>query len=247
MNINLIGVFPEIYDALKYGVVGRAIKEKIITINKVDLKKFSTNKHKTLDDKPYGGGEGMLMSPIPLTNAVKSLEKKGTLILLSPQGSRFDHEKAKELSEHNNLTIISGRYEGIDQRFIDNEVDEEISLGDYVISGGEIAGCVLVDAISRAKTGVLGNSKSFENDSFANGMLKHHSYTKPENFLGKKVPKVLLSGNHKKIQEWKHINSLWVTKQKRPDLFNELQLSDEEMVLLDQYISSIKALEGDND
>ena len=247
MNINLIGVFPEIYDALNYGVVGRAIKEKIISINKVDLKKFSTNKHKTLDDKPYGGGEGVLMSPIPLTNAVKSLDKKGTLILLSPQGSRFNHKKAKELSEHNNLTIISGRYEGIDQRFIDNEVDEEISLGDYVISGGEIAGCVLVDAISRAKNGVLGNSKSFEKDSFANGMLKHHSYTKPENFLGKKVPKVLLSGNHKKIQEWKYINSLWVTKQKRPDLFNELQLSDEEMVLLEQYISSIKALEGDND
>ena len=165
-------------------------------------------------------------------NLVKS---KGKVIYLSPQGKTLNQKKVKELAILNDLTIICGRYEGIDQRIVDEYVDEEISIGDYVLSGGEIAATVLIDSIVRNLPGALGNEKSLTNDSFSDGRLKGHSYTRPRDFEGRKVPDELVSGNHELVKEWKIANSLWVTKQKRPDLFSNLQLSEKEMILLQKY------------
>ena len=247
MKINIISLFPEIFESLQYGVVGKAISKKIISLNLVDLKEFSTNKYGSVDDTPYGGGEGMVISPEPLHSALKQTKGKSHVIYLTPQGELFDQKKSKKLSKIKEITLICGRYEGIDQRIIDNFVDEEISIGDYVLSGGEIAGCVLIDSITRNIQEVLGNKESLENDSLSDGKLKGHSYTRPENFLGAKVPDVLLSGNHAQIAEWRIANSLWTTKQKRPDLFKDLQLSEKEMILLREYEARIVNQGNKND
>tara|TARA_B100000674_G_C37743018_1_gene869813 strand:+ start:94 stop:837 length:744 start_codon:yes stop_codon:yes gene_type:complete len=247
MKINIISIFPEIFESLKYGVVGKALSKKLISLNHIDLKKFSTNNYGSIDDTPYGGGEGMVLSAEPLYSALKEIKGKSHVIYLSPQGVVLDQKKSKKLSEIKEITLICGRYEGIDQRIIDNYVDEEISIGDYVLSGGEIAGCVLIDSISRNLEEVLGNKESLENDSLSDGKLKGHIYTKPVDFRGVKVPEVLLSGNHKKITEWRIANSLWTTKQKRPDLFEDLQLSDKEMILLREYEARIEDQGKKND
>ena len=189
----------------------------------------------------------MVLSAEPLYSALKEIKGKSHVIYLSPQGVVLDQKKSKKLSEIKEITLICGRYEGIDQRIIDNYVDEEISIGDYVLSGGEIAGCVLIDSISRNLEEVLGNKESLENDSLSDGKLKGHIYTKPVDFRGVKVPEVLLSGNHKKITEWRIANSLWTTKQKRPDLFEDLQLSDKEMILLREYEARIEDQGKKND
>ena len=247
MKINVLSVFPEIFDSLKYGVVGKAITKKLITIKLIDLKEFSSNSYGSLDDSPYGGGAGMVMSPEPISNALKGINKSSHIIYLSPQGKPLDQKKAKQLSRKKEMTLICGRYEGIDQRIINNYVDEEISIGDYVLSGGEIAGCVLIDCIARNIKDVLGNEESLEKDSLSNGRLKGHLYTRTDKFMKYEVPKVLMSGDHKKIEEWRIGNSLWVTKQKRPDLFQDLQLSEKEMILLRQYEAGIANQETKDD
>ena len=237
MKINVISVFPEFFDVLNNGIIGKALLEKIINLNIINLKKFPLNNYGSIDDSPYGGGEGMIISALPLENAIQEVKERTHVIYLSPQGRKFDQSKSIELSKKKSITFVCGRYEGIDQRFIEEYVDEEISIGDYVISGGELAACVAIDSICRNLHGVVGNSESVEKDSFSNGLLKGYTYTRPEAFKGKSVPKVLISGNHKKIQDWKIANSLWVTKQKRPDLFKELHLSEKEMILLRDYES----------
>jgi len=235
MNINVISVFPEIIEASMHGLTGKAFKEKKASLELFDLKKFSKTEYGSVDDSPYGGGEGMVISAEPLADCFKKIDTPGHVIYLTPQGKNFNQKKSLELSKHENLTFVCGRYEGIDQRFINNFVNEELSIGDYVLSGGEIAACVVIDTILRNIEGVIGNKESVSRDSFSDGKLKGHVYTRPKEFKGEHVPELLLSGNHKKIEEWKLANSLWVTKQKRLDLFKQIQLSEERMILLRQY------------
>ena len=239
MKINVMSLFPEIIESSLKGLVGKAIDNKIADLNLLDLKDFSQNKYGSIDDSPYGGGEGMVMSVEPLEACLNTIKKPGKIIFLTPQGKIFNQNTAKELSSLRELTLVCGRYEGIDQRFIDSYVDEEISIGDYILSGGEIAASVVIDAILRNKENVIGNQVSVENDSLSKGRLKGHIYTRPNEYKEKKVPEILLSGDHKKIEEWKIGNSLWVTREKRPDLFKQLQLSEKEMILLRQYEDSI--------
>tara|TARA_X000001036_G_scaffold19080_1_gene16031 strand:+ start:568 stop:1290 length:723 start_codon:yes stop_codon:yes gene_type:complete len=239
MNINIISLFPEIIESSLKGLTGKAITKNFAELTLINLKEFSTNTYGSVDDTPYGGGEGMLIGIEPLEKSLHSIESPGHVINLSPQGTLFNQNKAIELSSFKNITFICGRYEGIDQRFIDRHVDEELSIGDYVLSGGEIAASVVIDAILRNIPGVIGNKDSVTKDSLSSSRLKGHSYTKPFEYRGSKVPEILLSGDHKKIEEWKIGNSLWVTREKRPDLFKQLQLSEKEMILLRQYEDSI--------
>lgn len=247
MKINVLAVFPQILDALNFGITGSAVEKNILEIQRIDLKDFPLNNYGSIDDKPFSGSEGMVISPIPMSKAMGLVKNKGKVIYLSPQGKTLNQKKVKELSALNDLTIICGRYEGIDQRIIDEYVDEEISIGDYVLSGGEVAAAVLIDSIVRNLPGVLGNEKSLTNDSFSDGRLKGHSYTRPREFNGRKVPVELVSGNHELAKEWKIANSLWVTKRKRPDLFSNLQLSEKEMILLQKYELAQKNLRKRDD
>ena len=240
MNINVISLFPEIIESSLKGLTGKAFTKNHAQLNLVNLKEFSTNTYGSVDDTPYGGGEGMLIGIEPLEKSLDSIEKKGHVVNLSPQGKLFNQNKAIEFASLKNITLICGRYEGIDQRFIDNYVDEELSIGDYILSGGEIAASVVIDSILRNIPGVIGNEDSVTKDSHSSGRLKGHSYTKPSDFNGLKVPEILLSGDHKKIEEWKIANSLWVTKQKRPDLFKQIQLSEKEVILLRDYENQLK-------
>ena len=239
MKINVMSLFPEIIESSLKGLVGKAIDRKIAELNLLDLKDFSQNQYGSVDDSPYGGGEGMVISIEPLEACLSAIKKPGKIIFLTPQGKIFDQNTAIELSSLKELTLVCGRYEGIDQRFIDSYVDEEISIGDYILSGGESAASVVIDAILRNKENVIGNQVSVKNDSLSKGTLKGHIYTRPNEYKEKKVPEILLSGDHKKIEEWKIGNSLWVTREKRPDLFKQLQLSEKEMILLRQYEDSI--------
>ena len=240
MNINVIALFPEILQSSFKGLTGKAFKQNIAKLNLIDLKKFSNNDYGSVDDAPYGGGEGMVLGIEPLETSLKTIKKPGHVICLTPQGKVLNQKKAVELSQLEDVTFVCGRYEGIDQRFIDSYVDEEISIGDYVLSGGEIAASVVIDAILRNIDDVIGNKDSVNKDSHSEGRLKGHVFTRPSDYKGKKVPDVLLSGDHEKVNEWKLANSLWVTREKRPDLFKQLQLSEKEMILLRHYGDFLK-------
>ncbi|MFL2710443.1 MAG: tRNA (guanosine(37)-N1)-methyltransferase TrmD [Gammaproteobacteria bacterium] len=239
MNINILTIFPEIFDVLNSGVISKAINKNILSINKMDIRKNAVNKHNHIDSKPYGGGEGMVMMIEPIVKSLNQINNKklGKVIYLSPQGKKLNQKKVISLSKLKNLTIICGRYEGIDQRIIDNYVDEEISVGDFILSGGEYAAICLIDAISRQIPGTLGNKDSYLNDTFSNGLLKGDVYTKPEEYQSFKVPKVLLSGNHKKIDDWRLETSLFKTLIKRPDLIDKAKLTKKQKKLLEELRS----------
>ena len=239
MNINILTIFPEIFEVLNTGIIGQSIKKENVSINCLDIRKNSNNKHNQIDAKPYGGGEGMLMMAEPLAKTIKEIDedKKGLVINFSPQGTPLTQNLVESFSRNKNITLVCGRYEGIDQRFIDKYVDEEISLGDFVMSGGEIAALSFIDSIIRILPGTLGNPDSVSNDTFSNGMLKGHSYTRPEDFEGTQVPEVLLSGNHSKIQEWKEKNSLIQTYLRRPDLLNNVKLTNNQKKLLEELLT----------
>ena len=239
MNINILTIFPEIFDILKSGVVTKPIKEKTLNIELLDIRQNSVNKHKHIDSKPYGGGEGMVMMAEPIVKTLKQINKKnlGRVIFMSPQGKKLNQKKIISLSKLKNMTIICGRYEGIDQRIIDKYVDEEISIGDFILSGGEYAAICLVDAISRYIPGTLGNKDSYLKDTFSDGLLKGDVFTKPEIFESMKVPDVLLSGNHKKIETWRSEISLMRTLMKRPDLLEEIKLTKKQKKLLEEWAS----------
>ena len=239
MNINILTIFPEIFEVLNSGVLSKAIKNKIISFDTLDIRKNASNKHNHIDSKPYGGGEGMVMSAEPIVKTLKQIDQKklGKVLFMSPQGERLNQNKVISLSKLKNITIICGRYEGIDQRVIDKYVDEEISVGDFVLSGGEYAAICLIDAISRHIPGTLGNKDSYLKDTFSNGLLKGDVYTKPENFDSMQVPEVLLSGNHKKIEQWKKENSLLKTFTKRPDLLKDIKLTKKQKKLLEEWAS----------
>ena len=239
MNINIITLFPEIFEALSYGLLGQAIEREDIKINIFNLREHQINKHGQVDDKPYGGGQGMVLMAEPLEKSLNDIPTNslGRVINLSPQGSLLNHQKANELSSLSAITIISGRYEGIDERFISQFVDEEISIGDFVLSGGEFAALSLIDSLSRFIPGVIGNKKSVDQDSLSQGFLKGPVFTRPENFNSESVPEVLLSGDHKKIQEWKDDQALIRTFKRRPELLKSVKLTKKQKKLLEDLAS----------
>ena len=218
MQFDVLTLFPEMFSSLNESIIGRAKTNKQININLINIRDFAENKHNKVDDTPYGGGAGMVMMPDVVYRAYQSLERNNAkVIYMSPQGKTLNQKKVIELSKEEHLIILCGHYEGIDQRVLDKIVDEEISIGDYVLTGGELPAMVLIDSVSRYVEGVLSND-SIKEESFSNGLLEYPQYTRPEVFEGMKVPEVLLSGNHKKIDEWRKEQSLEVTKNKRPDL-----------------------------
>ena len=221
MKFDVLTLFPEMFDCLQESIIGRAMEKELIQINLINIRDFSKDKHKKVDDTPYGGGAGMVIRPDVVYDAYKSIQdKKAKVIYLSPQGKVLNQDKVKELSTEEHLILLCGHYEGIDQRVLDEIVDEEISIGDYVLTGGELPAMVLIDAVSRYVTGVL-NEDSTKEESFSNKLLEYPQYTRPEEFRGKRVPEVLISGHHKNIKEWREEKSLEVTKKKRPDLLKE--------------------------
>ena len=223
MRFDIITLFPEMFSAIKEeGVIARAIKKSIISINEWQLRDFSENKYKNVDDKAYGGGAGMVMQVKPIRDCIKKIkeqEPKTKVIYLSPQGEPLNQNLVEKLSSFESLTLLCGRYEGVDERIIKNDVDLEVSIGDYVISGGELAAMVLIDSVSRRLPNVLGNKDSL-NDSFVNNLLDYPHYTRPESIDGDIVPEVLLSGNQAKIDAWRLEQAKNKTKQKRPDLLS---------------------------
>ncbi len=231
MKFNILTLFPGlIFPFLEEGVLGRSIKNGILGVNVTDIRDFTKGKHKVADDRPFGGGSGMVMKPGPICRALQSLDMKANsaVILLSPQGARFDQPMAWKLSEYDQLTLICGRYEGVDERVISHHVDMELSVGDYVLSGGELGALIVLDAVSRLIPGVLGCENSNKEDSFEGGLLEHPQYTRPRNFNGDEVPDILLSGDHEKIRQWRREQSLRRTFQKRPDMLETAVLTDED-------------------
>lgn len=221
MKFDILTLFPEMFEGMKYSIIGKAIEKKIIEINLVNIRDFSKDKHKKVDDTPYGGGAGMVMKPDVVYDAYLSVkDENAKVIYLSPKGKTLNQEKVKELSKEKHIILLCGHYEGIDQRVLDEIVDEEISIGDYVLTGGEIPSMVLIDSVSRYIDGVI-TKESTQEESFSNGFLEYPQYTRPEIFLNKKVPDVLLSGHHENIKKWREEESLKITKRNRPDLLKK--------------------------
>ena len=218
MKFDILTLFPEMFKQLSESIIGRAQERGLIDINLINIRDFSKDQHKKVDDTPYGGGAGMVLMPDVVYDAYSSIQNKnGKVIYLSPQGKVLDQKKVKELSNEENLILLCGHYEGIDQRVLDEIVDEEISIGDYVLTGGELPAMVLIDAVSRHIKGVL-SDESTKEESFSNNRLEYPQYTRPEVFRGKRVPEVLISGHHGNIKKWRDEQSLEITKIKRPDL-----------------------------
>lgn len=218
MEFNILTLFPEMFETLKYSIIGKALENGIIKLNIIDIRDFSRDKHKKVDDTPYGGGAGMIIRPDVVYDAYKSLKKKNVkTIYLSPQGKTLTQEMVKQLSQQKELILLCGHYEGIDERVIEEIEPEEISIGDYVLTGGEIPAMVLIDSISRNVKGVI-KEESIKEESFSEGLLEYPQYTRPEIFLNRKVPEVLLSGHHEKIEQWRKQKSFEITKRKRQDL-----------------------------
>lgn len=241
MWFGILTLFPEMFSVLEQGITGRAIKNNLMKVACFNPRDFTQNKHRNVDDAPYGGGPGMVMMAEPLhlaLNAAKNaIGKKATVIHLSPQGKIFNQNAAVVLQKKENMIFIAGRYEGIDERFLQNEVDEEWSLGDFVLSGGELAAMSMIDAMTRLIPGALGDEDSVRCDSITTGLLKYPQYTRPENFNGLKVPEVLLSGNHREIERWRLKTSLGKTWEKRPDLLTKKNLDKFQLELLMEFVN----------
>ena len=218
MQFDVLTLFPEMFEPIKQSILGKAIEKEKIKLKLVNIRDFSKDKHKKVDDTPYGGGAGMVMKPDVVYDAYKSVyEENAKVIYLSPQGKTLNQKKVEELSKEKHLILLCGHYEGIDQRVIDKIVDEEISIGDYVLTGGELPAMVLIDTVSRYVNGVL-NQESIKEESFSQMLLEYPQYTRPEVFEGEKIPEVLLSGHHENIEKWRKEQAIKTTKQKRPDL-----------------------------
>ena len=236
MRINILTLFPEMCNSvINESIIGRAIKKGIISVNSINIRDFAENKHNRVDDYPYGGGRGMLMQAEPIYNCFNDLCKKEAcrphLIYMSPQGAPLTQKKAIELSKMGNIAILCGHYEGIDER-VYKHIDMEISLGDFVLTGGEMAAIPVIDCILRLIPGVLGKEESFMEESFYNGLLEYPQYTRPEDFDGDKVPEILLSGHHENVRKWRRLKSLEITKEIRPDLYKRITLTKEDIKIL---------------
>ncbi|EKB23785.1 tRNA (guanine-N(1)-)-methyltransferase [Aeromonas veronii AMC35] len=245
MWIGVISLFPEMFRAItEHGVTGRAVKSGLLQIECWNPREFTHDKHRTVDDRPYGGGPGMLMMVQPLRDAIHAAKQAAgdgaKVVYLSPQGRKLTQAGVTELATNQKLILVAGRYEGIDERVIQTEVDEEWSIGDYVLSGGELPAMTLIDAVSRLVPGVLGDQASAEQDSFTDGLLDHPHYTRPEVLDGLAVPEALTSGNHEVIRRWRLKQSLGRTWQRRPELINNLALTDEQESLLAEYVREVR-------
>ena len=241
MRIGVISLFPEMVSTIaEYGVVGRAQRRELIALLVENPRDFTDDAHRTVDDRPYGGGPGMVMKYEPLAAAVQAAREKlpqgCPVIYLSPQGKVFDQAIARRFAKLPGMVLLAGRYEGIDERFIDSQVDEEISLGDFVLSGGEIAAMAVIDAVVRLLPGVLGDDESAAQDSFMDGLLDYPHYTRPEKVVDGVVPEVLLSGDHARIARWRRKQALGRSFLRRPDLIEKLDLNDEQQALLDEFL-----------
>lgn len=232
-RFHILTLFPEmVVDGLNTSIIGRAIEAGLLEINAVNIRDYSTNKHMKVDDYPYGGGAGLVMQPEPVYRAYKDLEKdmkkKPRVVYLTPQGTTFHQEMAKELAKEEELVFLCGHYEGIDERVLEEIVTDYVSIGDYVLTGGELPAMVMIDSISRLVPGVLHNDDSAGDESFENGLLEYPQYTRPPVFLDKEVPEVLLSGHHENIRKWRHEQSVKRTKERRPDLWETYEKGMEE-------------------
>jgi tRNA (guanine37-N1)-methyltransferase len=239
MQVEVISIFPPMFEAIRaYGVTGRAVQAGQLQLRLWNPRDFTTDKHRSVDERPYGGGPGMVMRPEPLKAAIAAARKQtpaAKVLYLSPQGRRLDHAGVVELAARPEMILLAGRYEGVDERVLARDVDEEWSIGDYVLSGGELPAMVMIDAIARQLPGVLGDENSAREDSFVQGLLDCPHYTRPEDFDGMGVPEVLLSGDHSAIARWRLKQALGATWRKRPDLVVESALSATERELLDEY------------
>lgn len=232
----VLTLFPEMIEGtLSHSITGRAIKEGIINVEAVNIRDFTMDKHRHVDDYPYGGGAGMVMQPQPIYDAYKSIADKAgkaRVLYMSPQGRRFDQKMAEELSKEDSLILLCGHYEGVDERVIEEIVTDEVSIGDFVLTGGELAAITIIDTVSRLVPGVLNKEESYENESFSDGLLEYPQYTRPPEFMGRKVPDILLSGHHANIDKWRREQSIIRTYQKRPDLLEGAELTDKEKKFL---------------
>ena len=239
MRFDVISLFPEMFDAMRHGVTGRAIERGQASLRLWNPRDYADDVHRTVDDRPYGGGPGMVMMVEPLRQAIEAARAAvpdSRVVYLSPQGRRLDQAAVRSLADGPGLVLLAGRYEGVDERLIDAYVDEEWSIGDYVLSGGELPAMVLMDAVIRLLPGVLGHADSAEQDSYVDGLLDCPHYTRPEVIGGRTVPEVLKSGNHELIRRWRLQQALGRTWLRRPDLLEGRRLSSEEQVLLDEFI-----------
>ena len=247
MQMQIVTLFPEMVQIVtEYGVVGRASDNGIVSIGCQDPREFTTDIHRTVDDRPYGGGPGMVMKFEPLAAALGAAKRRvpegAPVVFLTPQGARFDQATAERYAALPGIILLAGRYEGIDQRLIEAHVDEELSLGDFVMSGGEIAVMAVVDSVARLLPGVLGTEESAEQESFVDGMFDHPHYTRPEEIAGRRVPDVLLSGDHARIARWRYQQALGRTFVRRPELVAQLRLTDEQRAVLDEYLKSVETV-----
>lgn len=233
VKIDILTLFPEMFDIFNYSIIGRAIKKDILQINTFDIREFTADKHRKVDDYPYGGGAGMVMAAQPIVDCIRKVKSQncGKVIYLGPRGKTFNQFMAKELSREKQMIFLCGHYEGIDER-VYKYIDMEISIGDFVVTGGEMACIPIVDSICRMIPGVLAKSESYMEESFYNGALEYPQYTRPECFEGDNVPEVLLSGHHQNIEKWRRMKSLIITRKKRPDLFQKLKLSAQDKKLM---------------
>ncbi len=236
MKIHVLTIFPELINMFKeWSIVGRTVDKGILSLEAIDIRDFTKDKHRQVDDYPFGGGPGMIMKAQPIYDALTSVkEKNSKTIYLSPQGKPYNQEMAKILSQEEHLILLCGHYEGIDNRIVDNYIDMEISIGDYVLTGGEVPAMVLIESIIRLLPGALANEESYSDESHYSGLLEYPQYTRPRVFNSFEVPEVLLSGNHKKIEEWEKYKSIETTYSKRPDLLIEENLSSKEKKVLEE-------------
>lgn len=236
VKIDILTLFPEMFDVFNYSIIGRALNNKILSIDTVNIRDFTKDKHKKVDDYPYGGGAGMIMAVQPIVDCIREVKTKnsGNVIYLGPRGKTFNQSIAKKLSREKELIFLCGHYEGIDER-VYKYIDMEISIGDFVVTGGEMACIPIIDSICRMVPNVLSSTESYTEESFYNGLLEYPQYTRPECFQEDSVPKILLSGHHENIRKWKRAKSLIMTRDKRPDLFEKISLSKEDQKLIELY------------
>lgn len=232
MKFDVLTLFPEMFTSVKESIIGRAIKNNLIEINTINIRDFSTDKHKHVDDTPYGGGAGMIINPTVVYEAYKSINNRenAKVIYLSPKGKTLNHSKVLELAKEEHLVLLCGHYEGIDERVLNKIVDEEISIGDYVLTGGELPAMCLIDAVARYVPNVLSEDSTME-ETFSNNLLEYPQYTRPSEFEGEKVPEVLISGNHQEIEKWRYNQSLIETYTKRPELLSKKQKEQAEKLI----------------
>lgn len=243
MKIDVLTLFPELFDHFfNWSIIGRAVKNQLVGLNAINIRDFSNDKHKRVDDYPFSGGPGMVMKPEPIYKAIESVrETDSKVIYLSPKGKVYNQDMAKQLSKENHLVLLCGHYEGIDNRIVENYIDMEISIGDYVLTGGELPAMIIIDSIVRLIPGVLSNQNSYMEESHYESLLEYPQYTRPRVFNGIEVPDVLLSGDHEKIGKWKKYQSIKTTYQRRKDLFDKKDLTEEERTMLQKIKKELKS------